>query len=73
MTIMVVDGDQVALYKTADVLAKRRAARTVVLQQSAVKAAEFAMSMLWTFYSPVQSCRICPTKSCLKKSNACNR
>lgn len=43
MTIMVVDSDQTALQKAADVLTKRRAAITVVLQQSAVKAAEFAM------------------------------
>lgn len=32
MTIMVVDSDQTALQKAADVLTKRRAAITVVLQ-----------------------------------------
>lgn len=73
MTIMVVDIDQAALQKAADVLTKRRAARTVILQQSAVKAAEFAMSMLWTSYSPVQNCRICPAKICSKKSNVYSR
>ncbi|MFQ8637888.1 MAG: hypothetical protein ACLR94_06755 [Acutalibacteraceae bacterium] len=40
---MVVDANRAALQKAADILARRQTTVTVVLQNSAVKAAEYAM------------------------------